>query len=145
MIEEEAVVMRVGDDFILVEPPMSGCSSCTKACVPGLFRSGMKSDAGSMITPCRTLDLQEGQRVVIGVDETALAEAALQTFLWPLLLTLVGAFLGWGMAHIGNPGRANVISAGMATAFFLIAIGMNCLNLVLRPNKHRIRLLRVAD
>lgn len=145
MIEEEVVVMGVGDDFIRVEPYLSACASCQKGCLSGLLGPKWQGNVDSVIQTCETEGLQTGQRVVIGIDESVLLGGILRTFLFPLFATLVGAMLGDGMAHFWFPGSANGLSACGAGLFLLISLGINRLNSALSSTQHQIHLLRRAD
>jgi sigma-E factor negative regulatory protein RseC len=129
MIEEEAQVIDVNDQHITLQAqPSSACSSCQakNACGQGLLSRFFNQKPGQIIIENVSLDsefadLKVGDRVLIGIEENAVLNAAFYVYMLPLLsfvgfavlaqalnieseiqqifLTILGLFLGISAAR----------------------------------------------
>lgn len=90
MIEESATVVRVSDDYAIVETEQrAACGSCQSAgnCSTSLL-SGLFKRRQNQLRVLNPIDAQPGQRVVIGVQENALLKVSFSAYLLPLLCML---------------------------------------------------------
>jgi len=119
MIEEEARVVAVEPERVWLEKPReTACTGCAQVCV-GALTSGLFAARSSSIPVRTSLTLNVGDRVVIGLDESALLLSAFKVYLVPLFALFAGALLGdsmlaadWGAA-LGGLGGAALSLAGM--------------------------------
>lgn len=96
MLEETAQVIRVDDDEVWVETQRrSTCASC--AAEKGCGTATLAKVLGKRRTLVRVLSdqpLSVGDQVVIGIREQALVRGSLAVYAVPVLLLLVGGFVG---------------------------------------------------
>jgi len=97
MIEEEATIVGVTEDFAWVETQRkSTCSSCqvNKGCGTSLLSSvlGQKRTRLKLHNP---QGYQQGDQVVLGLEESALVKGSLLLYTVPLLSMFVFAVLGY--------------------------------------------------
>ena len=119
MIEEEGLVVALSGVRAEVETRRaSGCGGCTAdgACSTSLL------DRLLGRRPVRLLALNRagaevGDRVVVGVDESALLRAALAAYLVPILALLAGAMLGRFLTGGAESGSLLGGSVGLLLAF----------------------------
>jgi sigma-E factor negative regulatory protein RseC len=98
MIEERAIVSRVGDGAVWVKPfGVESCPRCAegRGCGGGVLgrlvgRTRPEVQVGGGIS-----DLRSGETVIVGVEESALMQASL----WVYLVPLVGMFTAGAFAH----------------------------------------------
>lgn len=100
MLETEGVVTKVGPDGAYVETSRSsacgGCSSNQSCGTTTLSQMlGGKMTSFKVLNPVGAV---VGDRVVIGLDESALLKSSVLAYLTPLALLLAGAILGSQMA-----------------------------------------------
>lgn len=101
MIEQEARVEYLdGDDAIVVVARQSACGSCTakSGCGTALVGNLFPSRQLSMRLP-NSQQAEKGDRIVIGLPETAMQLAALLLYGLPLLTLLAGAMAGQSLAE----------------------------------------------
>jgi len=97
MIEEEARVIAVNSQHITLQAqPSSACSSCQakNACGQGLLSRFFNQNPGQIVIEnafrdSEFADLKVGDRVLIGIEENAVLNAAFYVYMLPLL-SLVG-------------------------------------------------------
>ena len=119
MIEEEGLVVALSGVRAEVETRRaSGCGGCTAdgACSTSLLNRLLGR------RPVRLLALNRagaevGDRVVVGVDESALLRAALAAYLVPILALLAGAMLGRFLTDGAESGSLLGGSVGLLVAF----------------------------
>jgi len=96
-MEEMALVVEVGDDFVVVESLVkSSCSQCHQVdtCGSGQVAKALPQPKLSLTIP--TLEqFKEGEQVLISIPEQALLSVAWQVYLWPL----IGLFAMAGLAQ----------------------------------------------
>lgn len=96
MIEELAVVIHAEKDQVWVETHRSSaCSSCSinEGCGTGKL-AGIFNGRPSHVRVASEIQLQPGDRVVIGLRESALLVSSLRVYIIPVLLMILGAVLG---------------------------------------------------
>ena len=96
MLEETAQVVRIDGDDVWVETQrQSTCGSC--AAEKGCGTATLAKVLGQRRTLVRVLSrlpLEVGDRVVIGIREKALVRGSLAVYAVPILLLLLGGFIG---------------------------------------------------
>jgi sigma-E factor negative regulatory protein RseC len=98
MIEEEAYVADIADGQVWIEKSRgSACSGCAESC-PSAVAGGLFGDKRVRMKLACDLPLRPGDKVLVGVDEAALAGASLRIYLLPLLGLFAGALLGQSVA-----------------------------------------------
>ncbi len=96
MIEEQAVVVEVGDGYAWVETQRrSACSACatSEGCGTAVLAKAW-GDRRARVRAISNLPLQPGDSVIVGLAEGALLGGSLLVYLLPLVLLLGGAILG---------------------------------------------------
>ena len=100
----------------------SSCGSCeAKGCGTGTLSQilGRKTQRMRVENP---VDAKPGDRVVLGISESALIKGSLAVYLVPLLALLFGGLFGEMMAsQLGSEGE------GMTILFALVALGLSLL------------------
>lgn len=98
MIEEEAYVAEVTEGRVWIEKDQkSACSGCAQAC-PSAQISGLFAGQRVRLPVRSDLPLRPGDKVLVGIEEDALAKASLWIYLLPLAALLLGAWLGKSLA-----------------------------------------------
>ncbi len=101
MIEETATVVSEEDGFVWVETQrQSTCGSC--AANKGCGTATLSKVLGQRRTRVRALNgvgAHAGERVVIGLQESALVRGSLMVYTMPLLFMLASAVLGQVLGH----------------------------------------------
>lgn len=120
MIEETAQVIRVDGEQAWVETQRkSTCSSC--AAQYGCGTSTLSKVLGnrrSLIRVLTRMDLEPGERVVLGIREQALVRGSVAVYAVPILLMLLGAIAG----ELGA--QQNLWSNGESASIFLAISGL---------------------
>ena len=94
MIEEEAYVAAVSDGQVWVEKNRkTACSGCSEAC-PSAVSSGFFTETQIRLCVLSDLPLSPGDKVLVGIAETALASGSFLIYLLPLVCLFAGALLG---------------------------------------------------
>lgn len=94
MIEEEAVVACVESGRIWVEKTRrSSCGSCTQSCASAVVGEFM-GESKIRLAVVSPIDVQPGDRVLVGIREDALLKGSLILYLFPLAGLFAGAILG---------------------------------------------------
>lgn len=96
MIEEQAMVVEVGDGYAWVEAQRrSACSACSSSegCSTATLAKAW-SHRSMRVRAIAHLPLQPGDHVVVGLAEGALLSGSLLVYLLPLVTLLTGAILG---------------------------------------------------
>lgn len=149
MLEEEGVVLAVNGDIAeVVTRKKSACGSCAarSGCGTSLVESLFPGRLRSF--PARNdVRAQEGDRVVIGLDESALQTASLLIYLVPLLGLIGGAILGsWlGSGVVG--GHTEQFSAMGGIGGFFVSLGAvrRYSDMLSRKQVFQARVLRVIS
>ena len=139
---EQGTVVAVDGQVVWVETtPRSGCSQCASdGCSSAVF-SKLFGARRNRIALENCLDVQTGERVIVGVPDDALIRAALLSYLLPLAVMVSAALTGSAM-ELGEGFQGLLAAAGLAAGFFLAGRLGRCeaLRQRLRP-----RLLRLAE
>lgn len=126
MIEERATVVAINNDEVTVTSELkSACSGCQQVdnCGSGQVAKAFPQKQLSL-TLKSALSLQLGDKVVIGLNESALISSAWQVYLWPLFGLLFAAFFGqWLVSNdiLGHEIFAIVFAVIGGYAGFLLA------------------------
>jgi sigma-E factor negative regulatory protein RseC len=103
MLETEGVVVKLGADGAYVETSRaSSCGTCSSQQSCGT--TSLSQLLGSKSRPFRVLNpigAAVGERVVIGLEESALLRSTLLSYVLPLALLMAGALLGSQVAPAG--------------------------------------------
>lgn len=115
MIEESAQVVAVEGEFVWVETQrQSTCGGC--AAKPACGTAALAKILGQKRTRVRALNhngAQVGDRVIVGVDESALVRGSLAVYAVPLLALLAGAISGHQLTQFWSlPGEALTLVLG---------------------------------
>lgn len=100
MIEEEVVVKDVDPQGISVVRGMANaCSGCTQTCSSAALGKALQREV-VMRLPLQAdySDLKQGDRIVVGIDESAFLGLSLKVYLLPLGILFAGAACGAGLA-----------------------------------------------
>jgi sigma-E factor negative regulatory protein RseC len=126
MIEESATVVAIEKDNITVTSEIkSACSGCQQVdnCGSGQVAKAFPQKRLSL-TVKSTLPLQLGDKVIIGLNETALLSSAWQVYLWPLFGLLILAWFGQWLVNtniVGHEGFAILFAMIGGYVGFLLA------------------------
>ena len=96
MIEEQATVTFIDDDNVTVTSDIkSACGGCQQVdnCGSGQVAKAFPQKKLSL-TLKSPLALELGDKVVLGLNESALLQSAWQVYLWPLLGLIMASWLG---------------------------------------------------
>lgn len=94
MIVEEAYVAEVAEGRVWIEKSQKpACSGCAQTC-PSSQISGLFAERRVRLPVSSDLPLRPGDKVLVGVEEDALAKASFWIYLLPLAGLFVGALLG---------------------------------------------------
>jgi sigma-E factor negative regulatory protein RseC len=123
MIEERAQVLAVDGDTVLLQTQrQSTCGSC--AVKSGCGTSVLASVVGQKISQLRvtnTLGARPGDEVMLGLEEDALVTGSLLVYMLPLVLLLLGAMAGEGLAmYLGLDAELTPIVGGAGG--FIVAV-----------------------
>ena len=102
MIEETAVIIECEGDYALAETERSSiCGSCSSkaACDTASLREQAEDGQDTVLRVLNPLDVQPGDRVVIGFEESALTKASLAFYAVPLAGFILFALMGQGIAQ----------------------------------------------
>jgi sigma-E factor negative regulatory protein RseC len=116
MIEETAHVVEIEGEFAWVETQrQSSCGSC--AANKGCGTATLSKVLGQKRTRVRALNragAQAGDSVIVGIREDALVRGSLAVYAVPLLMMILGAFLGQAFGNAqANPSEGLTILCGL--------------------------------
>lgn len=124
MLEEEGMVLSVNGNIAeVVAETKSACGSCAAkngcgtSLLASLFPQRKRSFQASNPVHARV-----GDRVLVGLDESALQTASLLVYIAPLLGLIGGAMAGSWLASRSMPGIAEAISIGAGIGGFALAL-----------------------
>ena len=113
MLEEIALVSKVVNNQIWIETkPQSGCSTCSSSGCSSLVLAKLFTAKINTIQLNNHLNAKVGEKVVIGMSDKLLINAALRIYLLPLILMLT-------MTIISNQFG---VSDGLQSLFALVAL-----------------------
>lgn len=128
MITERARVVAVeGENALLQAQRQSTCGSCSVK--SGCGTSVLASVVGQKVTQLKVLNslgAKPGDEVLLGMADNALVTGSLLVYMIPLVMLLLGALAGEGLAgHLGMDAELMPIvggAAGFALAVLLVRI-----------------------
>ena len=135
MIEEIATVIGVEAEGVWVKTQAkTTCGACQQqdSCTSGVVAKALTSKEPRLFIPTSVV-LLPGQQVRIGLNETALTQAALRVYLLPLIVFMLTMAL---LVHLGA-------NEGMQLLVSLFVSGLS-LWLVRRSEQHRAKSLQVS-
>lgn len=103
MIEESATVVAIENDNVTVTSELkSACSGCQQVdnCGSGQIAKAFPQKQLTL-TVKSTLPLNIDDKVVLGLNESALLSSAWQVYLWPLLGLLIASWSGQWLVNSG--------------------------------------------
>lgn len=99
MIETEAVVVRIEHAIAYVQVERkSSCSGCTESSCGTSVLANFFGKRTPLYGASNEVGAKVGDRVVVGLNESALFKGTLLLYLFPLLLLFVGAVAGSALA-----------------------------------------------
>lgn len=99
MIETEAVVVKIEHAVAYVQAERkSNCSSCSESSCGTSVLANFFGQRTPLYRASNEVGAKVGDRVVVGMDESALFKGTLLLYLFPLLLLFVGAVAGSALA-----------------------------------------------
>ncbi len=122
MIEEQGKVVAVDGDYAWINTMReSACQSCSasKGCGQKVLNS-VTSGRASQVKVARTLDVNVGDLVLVGIAEEALLKASFLAYLLPLLLMIICAGLAEAAFLLPDPIVALVGVLGLAVGLMLV-------------------------
>ncbi|MGD8811179.1 MAG: SoxR reducing system RseC family protein [Thioalkalispiraceae bacterium] len=124
MIEETATVIGCEQNRARLEVlRQSTCNSCqAKSGCGTAVLSRTVGQKVSQITVENTLNLQVGDKVIIGLQESALLSGSFIVYLVPLLMMLVFAMLGQWVSNLLLTEASELLVIGFAIVGFVLAI-----------------------
>lgn len=122
MIEERGQVTSAAGEFAWIETYRKpGCQSCSanKGCGTGVLSNylGKRMENIKVINP---IGAKSGDRVIVGLQEGALVLGSLAIYLVPLVLMIIGAFVG----QTGATNLGFAASDGVTAVAGLIGLGL---------------------
>ncbi len=120
MIEEQGSVVTIDDDAVWVETERkTTCSSCSArhGCGQHLSEKYKPKNSHAYIKAACSLSLNEGDKVVIGIPETALMKASLLVYMLPLFTMMSGMWLASTLG-LSDPGVLLITVASLLLGFF---------------------------
>lgn len=99
MIETEAVVVKIEHDVAYVQAERkSSCSGCSESSCGTSVLANFFGQRTPLYRASNEVGAKVGDRVVVGLDESALFKGTLLLYLFPLLLLFAGAVAGSALA-----------------------------------------------
>jgi len=128
MIEENAQVISINNDDVIIEPVKdAGCSGCKQGgtCGVSLF-SGLFGNRSTRYRAVNlsTVPLQPGDQVVVGIDENAILGGSLIVYALPLLMLVMAAVAGGVLAESMLPGYGEILAIIAALCGFVAGLVM---------------------
>ncbi|OZG70623.1 transcriptional regulator [Hahella sp. CCB-MM4] len=122
MIEEQGKVVAIDGDYAWINTMReSACQSCSasKGCGQKMLNS-VSSGRSSQVKVSRTLDVNVGDRVLVGIAEEALLKASILAYLLPLLAMIVCAGAAEAIFSFPDPVVALIGVLGLALGLILV-------------------------
>lgn len=134
MIEEEVVVARVEGGQIWVEKARkSACGSCGNPCTSAVVAEHVATRSVQLAVSS-SITVRPGDRVVIGVQESAILYGSLGIYLFPLFGLFAGAILGSALLSSLSPVTTDIAAAAGGAIGF--AGTLACLKLTPVLSRH---------
>lgn len=130
MIETEAVVVKVEHAVAYVQAERkSNCSSCSESSCGTSVLANFFGQKTPLYCASNEVGAKVGDRVVVGMNESALFKGTLLLYLFPLLLLFVGAVTGSVLADTAD------VKDGYSVAGAIIGLVAGFLGLKLLSSK----------
>ena len=100
MIEQNVQVVRCQDERLWVRMgTRAGCAACAdgNGCGAGLFAKLLRNKPVVIELPRNGLSVEPGQMLTLAFPEQVYIKLVLNSYGWPLLATLAGAYVGHGL------------------------------------------------
>ncbi len=120
MIEREVEVVALNDRYVQVEAKRtSACQHCSVSNTCGTSALDKWMNRKNRIILPRTIDVQMGEKVMIGIDEVDLIRSSFVVYIIPVLLMLIAAVV------VGNYTESQGLIAvagliALLTGFFIV-------------------------
>ena len=105
MIEEKGTIVAVDEQFVWVNTLReSVCQSCSAShgCGQKALNS-LSSGRSSQVRVARSLNVEVGDQVLIGIEEEALVRASFLAYLLPIITLILGAALAEKALQLSDP------------------------------------------
>lgn len=104
MIEESAIVTATREEFALVETErQTSCGSCeAKSSCGTSALAKVFGNRRNIVEVLNPIGAVPGDRVIVGLDESALTRVSFLFYILPLISLLFGAFFGQWLAEVFN-------------------------------------------
>ncbi len=128
MIEQTVKIVAIEGDQAWIESlSLHGCARCEagEGCGGGIFAK-LFSNKQFRMKIDNTLSLQQGDKVVIGIQDSAVTNASFISYILPLLGLIVGALLGSLFDPIGSESWTLVGAVlGISISFLMSKLSLN--------------------
>lgn len=124
MIEETATVVSCENNQAMLEVQrQSTCGSCNakSGCGTAVFAKTLGKKV-SQVSVNNTLNLQVGDKVIVGLQESALLTGSAIVYLLPLISMLLSAALGQWLANHLSDEPSEILAVSFAIAGFAAAM-----------------------
>lgn len=132
MIEQNVQVVRCQDERLWVRMGMrTGCVACAdgNGCGAGLFAKLLRHKPVVIELPRKGLSIVPGQMLTLAFPEQVYIKLVLNSYGWPLLAALAGAYVGYGLSTWLEFGSAMVdagtLAIGLMAGFFVAGLAKN--------------------
>lgn len=134
MMEEEALVSAVEGGLVWIEKSRRPvCSGCVQTCAHSVSAQFF-TEKTIRFPVVSVLELEPGDRVVVGLAENALVRGAFGIYLLPLFALLIGALIGKFLVEsMGRPDLELASVLGGLSGLAVCLIGLKVAGLFDRP------------
>ena len=132
MIEQNVQVVRCEDDRLWVRLGTgTGCPACADGmgCGAGVFARLLQHKPVVMELPRNGLSIEQGQMLTLAFPEQVYIKLVINTYGWPLLAALAGAYAGYSLSTWFEFGPvmvdAGTLVTGLIAGFFVTGFARN--------------------
>lgn len=126
MIETQAVVMKIEDSIAYVQAERkSSCSGCSESNCGTSVLANFLGQKAPLYRANNALGAKVGERVVVGLEESALFKGTLLLYLFPILLLFAGAVAGSALADTADAREACSVAGaviGLVAGFLWLKV-----------------------
>ena len=126
MIETQAVVMKTEDSVAYVQAERkSSCSGCSESNCGTSVLANFFGQKAPLYRVNNELGAKVGERVMVGLEESALFKGTLLLYMFPILLLFAGAVTGGALAATADAREACSVAGaviGLAAGFLWLKI-----------------------
>ncbi len=146
MLEEKAVIIRIENTETWVEvKPKQACNSCQtkKGCGVSIL-NGILNEKPRFFRVVNKINAQQGEQVVIGIDELSFLKASFIGYIFPLLSLLLFSIIGRGFAQLMGFSAVdlNIIIFGLGGLYFGIKMAAHYTEKNHQQNQYQAVVLR---